>query len=201
MLYGWRYGTRLDGSRLQFDCTICIEILLFVNWKDSSTIFKGIRMKLSNSQLYTLLAITFSVVSMLVPASMGEYGERLRASWLWGLYWDSKNGVEFGYAESYLAYLTPSFIVTVALGIGHLVHSLASKTADKWLNQCAGGVLVFFTAFAYFIGIYIGAGMWIYTSVPIGLPMATLAGLFGLWAANLTRQEKNLERQTPKEGM
>jgi hypothetical protein len=172
-----------------------------VNWENSSTILEGISMKLTKAQLFTLLAITLAVVSMLVPASMGYYGERIRAYWMWGLYFDTEYGVEFGYAETYLAYLTPAFIVTVALSIGHLVHSLVSKTADKWLNRYAGGVLVFFTAFAYLIGMYIGGGTWIYASVPIGWPIATVAGLFGFWAANLTRQERNPERQTTKEGM
>lgn len=158
-------------------------------------------MKPTKAQFSTLLAITLAGVAMLVPASMGIYGERLRMFWIWGLYFDTTHGFDFGYAETFLVYVSPAFIATVALGIGHLVHSLVSRTADRGLNQFAGSVLVFLTAFAYFIGMYIGAGTWIYASVPVGLAMATVAGLLGFWAANLTRQERNPERQTTKEGM
>lgn len=156
----------------------------------------------TKAQLLSLLAFTLAIVAMVVPASAGIYGERFQAAWMWGLYFDAKDG-EFGFGggESYFAALTPVFIVTVALGVGHLIHSLVSKTADKWLNRMAGGVLFFFTAFAYLIGMYIGSGFWIVTNVPIGLSIEAVAGLFGLWSANLTRQEKIPERQTPKEGM
>jgi hypothetical protein len=158
-------------------------------------------MKITQAQILTLIAFTLAGVSMAVPAAIGWYGERFRSSWLWGLYFDTTIGFEFGYAESFFVYVTPVSIVTMALGIGHLVHSLVSKSADKWLNRVAGSILVFFTAFSYLIGMYIGGGLFIFTSVPVGLALATVAGLLGFWSSHLMRQEGIPERQPTKEGI
>ncbi len=157
-------------------------------------------MKLT-AKLSTLLSITLAHVAIAVPASMGTYDRTFREFWLWGLVYSSKDGIEFGGIENILALAAPVFLVTVILGIGPLVHSLVSKTADKWLNQYAAGFIIFCTAIAYLSGVYVGAGLFLYGNIPIGLLITFVAGLFGFWAAHLTRQEKASERQTAEKGM
>ncbi len=142
------------------------------------------------AKLITLIAFILVLASCAIPGALGQRGSTFYAFWIFGLVFSGKDGrfSWIGGEGNLWAIWSPILMVTLALVCIHLGASLLSKNADKRLNRTVAGDIGLATGIIFFVGMYLGLGLYSY-AVPLGLIVLVIGGGISIWAGRLTRAE------------